>query len=301
MRATPHAVLAFALGLLALLPLSPLAFGEEHGELSVDVRLQAGDYGTGTSSDTQSALLRYARGDRFRMRLDLSFLRVESSVGVARTFFGTVPLDEATRRRLGEGSGQGSQGGGPEALAAVVDQAYSTEETWETGFGDTRLGASARLAGGGVKMFRADALLEVKAPTADEEKGLGTGEWDYRAGLGFEYRFWSATGFAGAGYTLHGDPEWIELEDVPDVYVGLESDPMNGRYVVSAWLEAQDEVVTGAGERSALGLGLRVLGQTRYRLIATVGLSDAAEDFSVGLGVSFGAQLPGAGQRGSQR
>mgnify|MGYP001823256066 CR=1 FL=1 len=301
MRATSSRSLPLALGLLALLLVSPPSLGGNPGEVSFDVRMDSGDYGTGTSSDTQSALLRYARGDRFRIRLDLPFLRVESSEGVARSFFGTVALEDGQGRRQGSGTAQGTQSGGPESLAPVDEAMVPPESAWESGVGDVRLGASARLVGGGVKVFRADAIVDLKAPTADEDKGLGTGEWDLRAGLGAEYRFWSSTGFAGAGYTRHGDPSWIDLEDVADVYAGIESDPLRGRYVLSAWLEAQDEVVPGVGERSALGVGLRVLGRTRYRVLATVGLSDAAEDFSIGLGVSIGAAGPGAGRKGSQR
>lgn len=288
MRATPHSLSILALGLLALLVSPPPSQGGEPGEVSFDVRMDAGDYGTGVSSDMQSAWLRFARGDRFRIRLDLPYLRVESSEGVARSFFGTVPVDKGQGRRAGAGT--------REEVVVV-----SEESTWESGLGDARLGTSARLFGGGVRVFRADAILDVKAPTADEDKGLGTGEWDLRAGIGTEYRFWSATGFAGAGFTRYGDPAWIELEDAADLYAGIESDPLGGRYVLSAWLEAQEEVVAGVGERSALGVGLRILGRTRYRVLATVGLSDAAEDFSIGLGVAFGTAGPGAGRRGSER
>jgi hypothetical protein len=175
------------------------------------------------------------------------------------------------------------------------------DERWVSGLGDLRLAASRRVVGGGAKVYRLDAGVEAKAPLADEEEGLGSGEWDARLGLSGEYRFWLARGFAGVGWNHLGDPAWVELQDVPDAYIGAESDPLGGRIILSGWLEGNPEVVEGAGSRAALGVGLRTLGRARWRLSAIVGLTDAARDFMLVVGASFGVTTPTVGTRGPMR
>jgi hypothetical protein len=156
---------------------------------------------------------------------------------------------------------------------------------------------SRQLAGGGAKLFRLDAELGAKLPTAEEQERLGTGEWDYRLGVAGQYRFWSMTAFGGLGWNSLGDPEWIELADVFDVYLGLESEPIAERVVVSGWLEGNEEVVAGTGSGSALGLGIRGTGKTAWRVQVSAGLSGSAEEFSILVGTSFGVSAPTIGSR----
>jgi hypothetical protein len=156
---------------------------------------------------------------------------------------------------------------------------------WVSGIGDLRLAATRSLAGGGVKLFRIDAAAQVKIPTADESEGLGTGEWDLRAGLSSEYRFWSVVAFGGAGWNRLGDPGWVELNDVADAYFGLEGAAFGGRAVVSGWIEGYDETVDGVGATGAVGLELRT--NRRWRGAVTAGLGGGAESYGLLLGYSF--------------
>ncbi|UCF66965.1 MAG: hypothetical protein JSV80_14435 [Acidobacteriota bacterium] len=209
--------------------------------------------------------------------------------------------------RSGSGPGSGSESGpesdppgpgGDDPGSSTVARAATTldpseqivrrEAPWQTGQGDLQVGVSRRLAGGGVKVYRMDLGVDVKVPTADEEKLLGTGEWDYRGFVSGQYAFWSVTGFAGMSWTSLGDPEGLILEDVFDAYIGLASEPIRGRVLLSGWLEGTEQVVEGIGARSALGFGFQTLGRVRFRLQATAGLSDAAEDYSVIAGLAFG-------------
>jgi hypothetical protein len=142
---------------------------------------------------------------------------------------------------------------------------------------------------------------EAKPPTADADEGLGTGEWDARIGLTSEYRFWSATGFAGLGWNYLGDPAWVELNDVVDAYAGVESEPLGGRMILSGWLAGNPEVVPGVGSRAIVGFGLRTTGEWRFRFQTTAGLTDGSEDFSVLFAVSRGVLTPTVGTRGPRR
>jgi len=166
--------------------------------------------------------------------------------------------------------------------------------TWESGLGDMRLRLASDLAGGGARLFRIAGELDVKAPTADDESGLGTGAWDLRFGLLGERRYWSATLFAGAGFNRLGDARRIALRDVPDAYLGVESEPWRWGLRAAAWIEGNGAPVVGAGgSRSALGLGLRSSGTNPWRLSATVGLSGANREIGALLGISLaGASAP---------
>jgi hypothetical protein len=62
----------------------------------------------------------------------------------------------------------------------------------------------------------------VKAPTADRDRGLGTGEWDEGVGLGLIKLLTNRLiGFADAGYTLIGDPPGVNLRNQWSYDVGL--------------------------------------------------------------------------------
>jgi hypothetical protein len=62
--------------------------------------------------------------------------------------------------------------------------------------------------------FIIDATGKIKFATADEVKGLGTGENDYTLQLD-AYRFFDRFSLQGsAGYRLRGDPPGVNLDDV---------------------------------------------------------------------------------------
>lgn len=283
--------------ILVLTGSAPLLAG---GEITVLAGQTSGDYGSGSDSDRQSATVRLSWGNDTRLRLDLDFLRVSSELGVTSTPFAVVATHpgQGPQGSGGQGGhGQGHPQGTGEPVPAPDPTLPPPGSEWTSGPGDLRLTLSRRLAGGGLELFRLDAELGAKLPTADEEKRLGTGELDTRLGITAQRRFWSLTAFGGLGWNSLGDPEWVELNDVVDVFVGIESEPLAQKVIVSGWLEANEEVVAGRGSRSALGLGIRSTGKTGWRAQLSAGLSGSAEDFSVLIGTSFGVSTPAIGSR----
>jgi hypothetical protein len=299
---------ALATACLALIPVVAGA-----GEISLFGAYSSGDYGTGIDTESQSTVFRYFTGDRVQFRVDVPWLRVQTNELVVRPGPGPAPrpprpgqgpnagaggsgaTGSTGAAGLGSGSGEASSDSPGEEL---VDGPSNAElsESWSTGIGDLRLGGFFRVLGGGAKVYRMDTGLEVKTPTADNEQNLGTGEWDYRGTVSGQYRFWSATAFGTLGWNLLGDPSWVELNDVLDLIVGAESEPvLGGRIVLSGWLEGNQEIVDGTGDRSALGLGLRSNGKLRWRVLTTVGLGGAAEDFAFAFGLSMGVVPPKTG------
>jgi len=275
-----------------------------NGQLTILGGQTSGDYGTDVDGDRQSAAIRFTLGDETQLRIDFEFLRVSRDLGVTQTPFGPVPTRNGQGRGAsgangaGQGSGSGAGGAGGSDPGTVPPPVVTTPvEDWISGPGDLRLSLSRLLVGGGARLFRVDAEVGTKIPTADEAEFLGTGEVDYRFGLAAQYRFWAMTGFGGAGWNALGDPAWAELEDVADAYLGLESNPLAGKIIVSGWLEGNEEVVAGTGTRSALGLGVRSTGKIRWRAQLSAGLGGSAEEFSAQFGVSFGVATAAIGSR----
>lgn len=143
------------------------------------------------------------------------------------------------------------------------------------------------IAGGGARLFRVDAELDAKAPTGDEDEGLGTGAWDVRAGILGERRFWSWTAFGGAGWTRVGDPDWIDLRDAADAYAGFETEPRAGGVLWSVWAHAAGEVVPGTGDALALSAGARGSSRVGWRVAVTGGLAGPAPDLSISIGLGW--------------
>ena len=271
------------------------------GQLTILGGQASGDYGTDVQGDRQSALIRFTLGDETQLRIDFELLRVSRELGVTQTPFG--PVETRQGRGSGasgdQGSGHGSAGGGAGSQEGddPLPEALVPGEEWVSGPGDLRLSLSRLLVGGGAKLFRLDGEVGAKVPTAAEDDFLGTGELDYRFGLAAQYRFWTMTGFCGAGWNALGDPAWADLEDVLDAYVGLESQPLAGRIIVSGWLEGNEEVTLGSGARSALGLGIRSTQNVRWQAQIRAGLGGSAEDLSALVGVSIGLSTPTIGSR----
>ena len=231
-----------------------------------------------TEASTATLALGLSPDERTWIRLEVPVLRARSS----ETLLTRLGYSPRVRRALAEGN--------PRVLEPIPGE-------WHSGLGDVRLALYRDLAGGGARLFRLAGEIEVEAPTGNEELGLGSGAWDARIGLAAERRFWSATLFAGAGWNRLGDTRRAAMADVPDGYLGLETEPGWRGLRGAAWVEGHDEVLDGAGGRAALGLGVRSSGARPWRLSGTAGLTDGSEDFHLLFGVSLGSPEEGAGRR----
>jgi len=272
------------------------------GEIFVLGSYLSGEVDDGVSRSEQALTLRYVHGQDLQFRVDMSMLRVEGYPTTLRTGVGPVPHGSGNSH-----SGNGSSVGGGPTAGAVLPQngggpPVETTQGWTTGLGDLRLGLGKRIFGGGVKLFRTDAVAAVKVPVADEETGLGTGEWDAQLGFTGEYRFWSATAYGGLTWNRLGDPAWIELNDALDAFAGADSEPLAGeRLILSGWVEGHQEVVDGTGGRAAVGLSLRSIRGVRWRASVAADVLGEYRQVHVLLGISYGVTSAGPGVRGVER
>ncbi|HEY6085314.1 MAG TPA: transporter, partial [Nitrospira sp.] len=129
----------------------------------------------------------------------------------------------------------------------------------------------------------------VKAPTADSNKGLGTGEWDEGFGVGLTKRFTdNLIAFLDAGYTFIGNPPGAELRNQWSYDAGV------GYYVfptvlVSVSYEEARALVSGfQNPRDILGVvSWKITPAIRLNTSLELGLSNGAPEYGVSLGGSL--------------
>ena len=132
--------------------------------------------------------------------------------------------------------------------------------------------------------FVVDVTGKIKFATADEMKGLGTGENDYT--LQFDaYRFFDRLSLQGtAGYRLRGDPPGFELNDVFLASVGgawLASDTT----MVGMYFDYREASISGIDDLQELSgfASFRLSRAWRMEIYAFTGLTDSSTDYGGGL------------------
>jgi hypothetical protein len=132
--------------------------------------------------------------------------------------------------------------------------------------------------------FVIDATGKIKFATADETKGLGTGENDYTLQLD-AYRFFDRLSLqASAGYRLRGEPPGVDLNDVLLASVGgsyLTSDTT----IVGMFYDYRESSITGLDDIQEVSAfaSFRLSRAWRMEFYAFTGLTDSSSDFGGGL------------------
>jgi hypothetical protein len=160
--------------------------------------------------------------------------------------------------------------------------------TTESGLGDVLASITVfevLSAGGGD--FALDLTGKVKFGTADEGKGLGTGEQDYSLQADV-FRFFDRTTLMGTvGYAFRGDPAGYDLDDTFFASVGA-SYRVTERSRVGAFFDFRDSSVPDSDtlqELSAwVSTGVGERGHVQFYVLA--GFGDSSPDWGGGLSFS---------------
>lgn len=131
----------------------------------------------------------------------------------------------------------------------------------------------------------------IKAPTADRDRGLGTGEWDEGAGLGLSKLLTDKlVGLADVGYTIIGNPPGADLRNQWSYDVGL-GYYLSSRLLASVYYEEARSLVSGFENPRDIfaALGWRLTQDFRLNAGVEKGLSNGAPEygFSVGAALQF--------------
>jgi hypothetical protein len=247
-----------------------LAMGAAHAEdglsLGIGADYSSGNYGTTTTTDIFSVPVtaKYNLGN-WTWKATLPWMRISGDAGV-------VP----GLGNVGSNNPRGRGRGGSTAPTG-------TESGTASGLGDLRLAATYAFDTGGP--LGIDLTGNVKVATADEDKGLGTGEHDYGLAVDLYRDFDGTLLFGGVGYTMLGDSEFVQLDDVLNANVGASWKVGGGSLgAMYDWRQAASD---GADDRSELTgfYSFNTTDTDKMQIYATAGLSDGSPDW--GAGVSY--------------
>ena len=154
----------------------------------------------------------------------------------------------------------------------------------ESGVGDIAASAFYTLSDERKAAFGLDVGVKVKLPTADEAKGLGTGETDYALQADLFKPLGGVTVFGSLGYRWYGDPPGIPLRNVPYGSIGA-SRSLSQETTLGVAYDFRPRIVTGGSEISEATAfwSQRLPGNWRMQLYGLVGFSDASPDAGAGI------------------
>ena len=260
-----HFVIGVALVLLGAVPV--LAQDEPRVSLSTSVNYSVGDYGTG--KDTTIVYIPFTLGvrpfDRFWLNLTVPFL-YQNGQNVVTTGGGVA-------------SRKGQKG----------KFAQPTTSSSEEGLGDVLLKASLVLVEERDFIPEITPYLKIKFPTADADRGLGTGEFDETLGVDVSKRLIGALfGYVTLAYTFIGDPPGTDFRNSFGWSVGAAYavvQPLS----LFAFLDGSTAISRGQADPVELrgGAEFRVTKWLKLTGAVTKGLTDGAADWGVSAGLTL--------------
>jgi hypothetical protein len=235
----------------------------EHFQLKVGAGYDKGDFGT-SATTTQTAYapvtLRYL-GERFDVGVTGSFIFLDSPEDVT--------IVDGRPTITGQPTGQ--------------DQV--------AGIGDTVIRARYFLLddpGPGSYYGGLAPFIKLKLPTGDEDRGLGTGEYDVGVGLEFDKQLGDVIFiFGDISYTFMGDPPDQNFRDRPGASLGLGA--RLGTLTASMMLDWRRALLSGDDDPLELLVALVVKASptTTIAPYAFFGLTDGSPDWGLGFEVSY--------------
>lgn len=136
--------------------------------------------------------------------------------------------------------------------------------------------------------FYIDVLGELKLPTADERKGLGTGETDFQLEFQFFKTFDKITPMAFIAHRWQGEPEGAILRDVFSISVGVDY-RIDKTLNIGAIYEYQEPNSKFVEELQELEVYFKYEQKEKWSIVgyAYHGFTDASPRFGIGSEVQF--------------
>jgi hypothetical protein len=293
LRTTP--VTLWLVGALLLVP--GAVRGQDNWQIGLAPGFSSGRYGTGTRTEVLHTPI---TARRLFTDADLSFVFpltcVWGSAGV--TVVNGTPV--RTERLPSAGDPAPARGGTAPARGTSAPPARTTETvpsassdaaapaTSACGMGDIVVRGRYYLVDEGTWLPTIAFRGHLKAPTADADRGLGTGRPD--EGVGVEISRTFGRGFmamADGGYTFIGRPEGVDYRNTWRYDVGVGQNVGSDAVNLSVFFAESRAIVEGLANPRDILVALEVRGASGWRIqiAGEKGLSDGAPDH----GVVFGA------------
>ncbi len=182
-------------------------------------------------------------------------------------------------------------GGGSNAVVLNSNNTTTSESKTESGVGDIVFKATYYLYEGdenNALIPEVDLTGKVKFPTADEDKGLGTGEADYAMEGDLTWYTDDYAIFSTLGYKILGSPEDYDLNNVAYGSVGFAYQIKDGfstglMYDIK---QASTDSGTGMSEATAY-VSYKITDNYKFLFYGVKGFSDGSADYGFGLTLTY--------------
>jgi hypothetical protein len=177
-------------------------------------------------------------------------------------------------------------GGGDSGIVVPGGQPFD-----ESGVGDTWLNATYALQSFPSDLGYLDLSAKLKVPTADEDKGLGTGEVDYTVQADFFKPMGNWTPMVSLAYKVKGEPDGVDLDNVLYASVGT-AYRVSSVTSFGAMVDYQEASVTSADNAQELFAywSQKVSSDWQFMLYGYAGFSDGSPDQGLGIQLSYRQQ-----------
>jgi hypothetical protein len=261
-------VILFALVLVGAGLTPALAQDEPRVSFSTSVNYSVGDYGSG--QDTTLLYVPFTLGVRplgqLWLELTVPYIYL-SNQNVVVTGGGVAVRNDKVHGKL----------------------ARPAQSTSESGVGDVLVKASYVVVEEGEIVPEIRPYLKIKFPTADADRGLGTGEYDETLGVDVSKRLvGSLFGFVTAAYTFIGDPPGTDLHDSFGWSVGA-AYAVTTPLTVFAFLDGATAVSPGEDDPLELRVGAeyRLTRNVKFTGSVVRGLTNGSPDWGLSAGLSL--------------
>ena len=260
------------LALCSVVLLSAPSFAAKNSSFSISLGFDfaSGDYGTAQTTDSYSIPLTigYYPSARLDFSLEIPYLYQSDS--------STVLLGGTRFPMQGTGGGPGSSMGGMGGSTTSVTSSQS-------GIGDINLTAGFQVVAETPTSPMLRPLVYLKAPTADKEKGLGTGAFDFGGGLSAGKIIGNWSIYGEALYIIPGSTSAYK----PDNYLTYQG---SLRYQLSQNLNIGSAISGGTPAFTEASDTLEIQLTSRYRVSENgsigiylgKGLTDSSPDYTTG-------------------
>jgi hypothetical protein len=241
---------------LAVASASAGAFAAGEITLGTGVDYSTGKYGGASATDILY-VPGYAKyeNDRLTLKATTSYLRI--------TGLGTIVL-------IGD--------------RPVTVTSPNARRTTAAGLGDVVFSAGYAAYESYANGVLIEVLTKIKLPTADKDKGLGTGKTDYALQIDAVKQWGSLSLLGSIGYRWLGSPPGLELRDVWYVSTGAALKLTTATSVGLLYDYRQRSIATGSAQNEVTAyVSQRIATRTKLQLYAVGGLADGSPDWGGGL------------------
>ncbi|MFH1092742.1 MAG: transporter [Candidatus Omnitrophota bacterium] len=178
---------------------------------------------------------------------------------------------------------------GGKPFRSKVDRQIQVK-TIESGLGDVILKGEYDLWADEAGLFFVSVLGEAKLPTADENKDLGTGEYDFTFGMKNKRLLsekWKM--YAGIYYTFIGEPSNEKMDNELSFDLGMSYDILK-EFEGRLFYEQSTAIIPGEPDPKSVVMGISYEMEKNIKLFGdlSLGLSEGSADIGICLGLNAG-------------